>query len=791
MQDASAYNVSPEEIAVDDVNNPTVAYSSSINRYNGIEGPTATNISNGNGQYVRILMDIHCVSEDISTPYAPLYGQNGSNTKVGRNGEVLPTADLSEGWWWLLTQTNTSITGPEDAKYQIKCANNTKYLRLWEAAGGAGNPKWGLYANGISELRLIPMEDGVIFTESYMVEWGQHSAIVEVDAKNIYATKVSATIADGEESDKIALSETKTSVAGSDTKYNYTVNFGDDIDFAAPASNGAQLNLKWYNDYDRLIAVTNITIPKIIATDGVMKTIEGNDTPWSKWEVHVLPGVTLEANAGLFSSSDVTIKDLQIYPGATVKITSGTLDVTNLSLRNGWTRAGSKKYDVARLQIKETASLTHTNAYLDWYIDNDQYYPVAVPFPVTVSGIRYLNTNSAISINGTSGSLLLRYYDGEGRAEGKTGNWKYYGSDGCLAVPETLVPSMGYAAAARRPKGKAFSIVRMPMTFVNAWTALGEHGSVTIEEELHKDTVRVYAYGNAKTAENNKGWNLIGNPYMAVFNGDNDEDGIYGKLLAVTNIDDPEKEKVRYVTIPNSSFTDYAQVNFKDTLLKPSSSFFIQAKDTCRLEFSSSKIDIPSAPARYTATPTAASEQEAYIRLTGAGEKDQMGLIIGEDYTAAYETNADLAKMHGELNTLKTYMVYDSVDMAYLAINEDLAKEWIPVVARIPESGEYTYSLRTTSVVNELEGIYLIDYQTNSITNLIENNYSFTSEAGIIEGRFSINVIAGQRETPTDIDAINAGGDLNSNKPVKFVWNDKVYIWLNGVIYDTTGKRVK
>jgi hypothetical protein len=202
-------------------------------------------------------------------------------------------------------------------------------------------------------------------------------------------------------------------------------------------------------------------------------------------------------------------------------------------------------------------------------------------------------------------------------------------------------------------------------------------------------------------------------------------------------------------------------------------------------------IDIPSAPARYTATPTAASEQEAYIRLTGAGEKDQMGLIIGEDYTAAYETNADLAKMHGELNTLKTYMVYDSVDMAYLAINEELAKEWIPVVVRIPESGDYTYSLRTTSVVNELEGIYLIDYQTNTVTNLIENNYSFTSEAGIIEGRFSINVIAGQRETPTNIDAINAGGDLNSNKPVKFVWNDKVYIWLNGVIYDTTGKRVK
>ena len=36
-----------------------------------------------------------------------------------------------------------------------------------------------------------------------------------------------------------------------------------------------------------------------------------------------------------------------------------------------------------------------------------------------------------------------------------------------------------------------------------------------------------------------------------------------------------------------------------------------------------------------------------------------------------------------------------------------------------------------------------------------------------------------------------AGGDINSDKPFKFIYHDKVYIWLNGVIYDTTGKRVK
>lgn len=797
MQNASSYNVSPQEISVDNVTLPTKAYSSSTNRYNGIEGPTLTgagnNLASGNSQYVRLLMDIHVDSLDSSTPYAPLFGQSGDGTKVGRSGKANPTNNLSAGWWWLLTQTNTSITNPQDAKYQIKCANNAKLLRLWEAAGGAGNPKWGLYANGINELRLIPMEDGVEFAEAYMIEWGQHGAIVEVDAGGIFATKVSATIGDGEESAKIALSQTLTSVSSYSTKYNYTVNFGDGIDFAADESNGAQLTLKWYDSYDDLRGVSNIIIPKIIAsTNATMSTIESDKDFWNT-EVHVLPGDTLFADAGSFASSRVTIKDLQIYPGATVKVTSGTLNVTNLSLRNGWTRVGSKRYDAARLQIKSTANLTHTNAYVDLYIDNDQFYPLAVPFPVTVSNIKYVYSSRSFSVGGMSGEVRLRYYDGASRAAGKSGNWKYYGAEG-VDVPTTLLPSMGYAIAVKRPSGKAFSVLRLPLTFDNAWTTGGEKGHYTDGSSVthYKDTVRVFAYGkNAEILECNKGWNLIGNPYMAVFHGDNSEGGIYGKILAVTNKDDEKGEKVRYITIPNSSFTDYTQVNFKDGSLNPGSSFLIQAKDTSRLEFSNAKIDVPSAPARYTATPKAAPEQEAYIRLSHEGGYDQMGLIIGEDYTAAYETNADLMKMLGELNTLKTYMIYDSVEMAYLAINEDLAKEWIPVTVRIPESGEYTYSLTGTSEIEELEGIYLIDYQSNTVTNLIEENYSFTIEAGTISERFAINAIYGHRDTPTDIDIINAGGDINSKKPVKFIWNDKVYILHNGVIYDSTGKKVR
>lgn len=788
---ASTGTPAPSEIAVDNINNPSIAYTDASNIY-GLEGPTTSgggnNIASGYGQYVRLTMSINDGNEPAGP--APLFGSS-STAPIGKSDNAKATSNLSAGYWWELKQTNTSITNPQDAKYTIKCANNSSTLSIKNSPF-----QWGLYASGVEELRMIPVSPvSIVFkvAEASVVEWGQHKAIVEFDNSSMIAHYAKATLNDVTV-ENIALNQTRTSVLSGTTKYNYTMDFGS-IDFAALTSNGAALLILWYDILDNLVGASNITVPKIVASNITIN--KANYPLKSDWntEVHVLPGKTVTVDADYSPNPDVTIKELNIYPGATVVASTGTLIATNLVLRNGWTRAGEKEYNVARLQIKATANLTHTNAYLDWYIDNDQFYPVAVPFPVKVSTITYLNTKNTVTYGGTDSAIRFRYFDGANRAAGNSGNWKYYGAAGCTALPDTLKPSMGFAMAAKRPGGKAFSIVRMPMTFTNEWTALGEQGSATVDEvPLRKDTVHVYAYGNDKTAEWNKGWNLIGNPYMAVFHGDDDdsEEGIYGKILAVSKVNEEGGEKLRYVTIPNSSFTDYAQVQYKDTLLKPSSSFLVQVKDTGRLEFSNSKIDKPTAPARYTATPTKAPEQEAYIRLSYEGGSDQMGLIIGEDYTAAYETNADLMKMLGEeQNTLKTYMMYNDVEMAYVAINEDLANEWIPITVRIPETGEYTYSLTRASEIDNLEGVYLIDYETNTVTNLIESNYSFVADEGTIDDRFAINAIVGRHETPTDIDIINAGGDVKSDKPVKFIYNDKVFILHNGVVYDSTGKKVR
>jgi hypothetical protein len=785
---ASTGTPAPSEIAVDNINNPSIAYTAATNIY-GLEGPVASNISGGNGQYVRLTMSIES-SEGSGKP-APLFGTSGSedasnSPKVGKSGTAIATNPLSEGWWWSLTQTNTSITNPQDAKYTIKCANNNHTLSIKNSPF-----VWGLYASGVEELRLIPASD-IVFTEAYFVEWGQHGGVIEVDATGIDATSVVAHFGEATSS-AITLVQTKASDAkNKSSKYNYTVNFGDGIDFADAASKGALLTLEWKNG-ETVKAVSNIVVPKIVASNITIN--KANYPLKSDWntEVHVLPGKTVTVDPSAYDGSNVTIKELNIYPGATVVASTGTLIATNLVLRNGWSRAGEKTYDVARLYVTpSSATLKATNVYADWYIDYDQYYPVAVPWNATVANFTYRYCTVSPTV-GPTANIRLRYYDGASRATnlqqgvGEGVNWKAYGEGSNLAVPTTLTPSSGYIMTAKRPSGKAFSIIRMPLTLPSgtwgdgSWTTNGEQGTIgEAPSDEHKDQIAVTAYGVAEGSQTAyaEGWNLIANPYMAIYQGP----------LSLTPAEGAATT-VNYVNIPDVDFKEYSQLATATAKLKPASAFLIQAPKTGTVTFGTANRK-PSAPSyRKEEAPESVPEQQAYIVLNNEQTEDMMGILVSDQYTAEYEINADLEKLLGDGTSLRTYMRYGDRNMAYLAINKVLAQEWIPVSVRLPQTGEYTFSLHEASIAGELEGVYLIDYTNNEVTNLIEDSYTFVAEAGTINNRFAINATVGERQTPTEIDVV--GANKNGDEPIKFLYHDKVFIWHRGVIYDATGKKVR
>ena len=606
-----------------------------------------------------------------------------------------------------------------------------------------------------------------------VIEWGQNKVIIDLDttydgviskAKR-YDVQIGTT-----HTAKMALVQTKTSYKGYASPRTYTIDGSSKFTFTGKA--GETLVVNWFDENNDQIGYSHIFMPTIVATS---TTLSKNHD-----ELHVLPGATLTANA------EHEIGQLEVYPGATVFITGSILHVDKFILRAGWSRIDGTNYDAGRVDIHPSGSLYKSHAYMDWYLDWDKYYPIAVPFPVAVNEIVY--KNEKFSAATTRSAISLLYYDGDNRAKTNQSeigeNWKDYGGEGNLAMPVNLEPSKGYVFTAMRPSGRAFSIIRMPMNFTNTWTTNGEKGVVSGSQ---KNSVAVTKYKYANTIWMAMGWNFIANPYMALYN---------GNYLTGT-LEEQEGGNVRYATIPTIDFQDYYQVDIEEADLKPGSAFFIQAGgtdgETQNLIFASDgRKHMPARTLRGTM-----DDQEVFIRLHHTGTNDQMGIIVGEDYTEEYDVNADLVKfMSTNDNSLKSYLRYpiangdntDSLDLAYVALSPELAKEWIPVIVRVPAAGEYTYSLKQSSKVSALEAVWLLDGLTGRKTNLLTDEYTFhAAKPGTIKGRFSINAIVRGEETPTGVGYLPDDDD----KCVKFILNDHIYLRCNGMIYDMTGKTVE
>lgn len=601
--------------------------------------------------------------------------------------------------------------------------------------------KFGMFANGDTLFRIFKVANEVAVINLEVTQWETNGFTflpsISIPTHDAFSLTVNEAPVDG---------------ATCTARYElYDVRYNSSIDARQ------SLQLQWFNK-GSLVATGTVVTPARVTSNTTLSELIG-DADAKTLDVVVTSGtLTVDAKA--------TIHNLDICAGATVAIVNDTLTTNTLTFRGGLTDpTNGYAYEVPRLYIQKNECTTApgyikpaARVYYYLNVNSNNYYPFTVPYKAAIQNIHYAskpNTNIQ-SIYGNA--IIISKYDGESRGANKPKDNQKYWKD--LSYSNDLIPGVGYIITAKKQKNDTYATLRILM--------------MVSDMDATTDTVAVGAWGvgpESTTAWYNQGWNYIANPYTAMLAG-TDADEEHHSIQSGT--------EVRYATIPTPTIDGYDQVPMNEADLKPFYGFFIQASETGNYNFV--KENRHQAPAYLLAEQ--APEQEAYIQLSGEGMSDVFGLIAGNRYSDRYEINADLTKELGTANDLRAWLMSDETKMAYLAVNDETARTLIPLNLRTPAEGEYTFSLRKTSKVDDLEGLYLYDYQTGAVTNLILSDYSFTAPPGGVVDRFALSAIR-MPKAPTDMNKLQE----KENRMV-VLKDGHIYILVNEAMYTAEGKEV-
>ncbi len=688
--------------------------------------------------------------------------------------------DADERYEWKLSTTDGEIY-----TIQTNQSNNKRELVLYRPSSGAHAGKLVWATNGTNEtneIHFFPLTEREVIT-IIPREWKANGLVFSVAADN-QITAVSYKIGTGSET---STTYTRHSTGGYGL---YEVALPD-----LTNQYGKLLTLKLTISGTPTYATT--TIPIIVNANASTKDSEPFVTlgaATKDYDVVVLDGKTLTTDA--IASGACKFQNLYIYPGATlVNAVNNNLSVRYLELRGGIKGIDHKsdlEQGVPHLKLDKNFTST-AGANLDMYVNTAHSYALSVPFNVTLSTVNFansLNTTTSEPINGAlDAQFMIMEYDGAQRASTGKG-WKHITS-----TERVLHAGEGYVLQGKRPKGQPFAVIRFPFSSVSGWA----DGS----GEVVKSAVSISEHaGGASTPDNDKGWNLIANPYMATLSYNGADEGwaadfTVGSLVKTDT--DPWDGKYEwtsttnaYVTMPNEWYTEFPQyrANSAQAVFEPFKNFFIQASANGSVTFDKSKR--ASAPRHLLAQVEKAQPIYADINLTHGEAFAQAGLTVDENATAGYKFGEDqnIFENRSDLTYLKVYTVADGHYLVGNTMTPAETEELIPVEFYAPNAeGEYIFSLDDNSDIDRLEYVILYDAVLGLNTNLLTNEYMVElDETGLIENRFLIGLrIKEKEDSATGVDNVNS----DKERPFKFIYQDKLYILLNGVLYDATGKKVK
>jgi|GEM_PF-2145939 len=698
---------------------------------------------------------------------------NNESTIAEANADV--TTNTKGSYEWAVT---TAVDGTT-WKYTLD-ASTDKFLRYYNATS------WGTYASGVNEVYLIPI---VNVTEANLsvMEWGETSVALKCAANTtLTGVKVNGvTVA----------SPTLTSLGGDIYSLSGLPNLS---------------TLETYAMKKMVIEVSEGGTPKqatLIIPFILTSTNSPASAPKTAIELRNLAeGSSQEARNLITSVVDVVIrggaqldvtkatgnamacdfKDMYIYPGAKLNVATNDINAENIYLRGGYSWLDQKAtFLLPQMKVADGNSIIGIGpaghgVYYDFYADFAMYYMLALPKDVNTG----LLTNEE---NGDDWYANIKYYDGSERVLDPKGNksWKW-------VTGGTLSRGIGYEIAVKPRNGRNIGILRFPL-LTGAWANETDAApSVT----AHGKTG--YEATPPTVTANNVGWNLMGNPFFSAFTNNGANMYIYelvphlndqGQWTGTYDFNTAAGHGLKYFTIPNKTDYDYTDERATDYKLEAFWPFFIQANATGTLSFDAANRVLRKP---YLSNEVA-REVAIDINLFGNNTEDKAGLNISDNYSDNFDMDDKEKTINNGTQFMKVYTVMDGYRIAFNSLTEATAATLVPVGYIAPAAGTYTFSLPQQTDLSQVEYIWLTDYTTGDVTNLIFDDYKFETVAGQNDERFALTVVLKAPHVATDIDGSLADGTSNldavkvSSADGKIIMRglpEGASMWL----YDATGK---
>ena len=193
-------------------------------------------------------------------------------------------------------------------------------------------------------------------------------------------------------------------------------------------------------------------------------------------------------------------------------------------------------------------------------------------------------------------------------------------------------------------------------------------------------------------------------------------------------------------------------------------------------------------PAAIAAKRNSDNQMEHELRLElqqNSTELDRTFITLQEDdITTAFDFNYDLCKIKNKGANIYSLIATDRDPIEVAGNVMPVANTTIPLGVVIAAAGEYTFAMPegTDGIVVEL-----IDYEANTTTNLLFNDYTVSLPKGTFENRFALSVKPDKTATSLE----NIFNEATGDEVKKFIIDGVLYMQKDGVLYDAQGHIVR